>query len=245
MLHYPMYGSEDDSFFDAQTNLTNYCLNLLPSLKGKMILDVGCGNGIQTSYIFEKYAPGYIKAVDINAGNIDIARQEAKMKRIDCVEFGVDNAQFLTTVEDNSVDFLINIESAFHYPEKPFFLKQIHRVLKPGGSFLIADILTTKMKRTRMIDLWKKRMALHHWHLESYNRELPAANLQMVSVYDITPQIIHGFSLYRKWLKDLDRPHFMEDMILRLYYTVHIRLNIYLLKTRRQYCIIVGRKPVN
>lgn len=245
MLHYPMYRSEEDSFFDAQTNLTNYCINLLPSVKGKMLLDVGCGNGIQTNYIFEKYSPGYIKAVDINAGNIDIARQEAEMKRIDRVEFTVDNAHFLATVEDNSADFLINIESAFHYPDKVSFLKQIHRVLKPGGSFLIADILTTRIKGTRVNDSWKKKMALHHWPLESYNRELPAANLQMVCVNDITPQVIRGFSLYRRWLRDLDRPRFIEDVILRLYYTVHIRLNMYLLKTRRQYCVIVGKKPVD
>lgn len=243
MLHYPMYQSEGDSFLDAQTNLTNYCISLLPSVKGKMLLDVGCGNGVQTNYIFEKYAPGYIKAVDISAGNIDVARQEAETKYIDRVEFCVDDAHLLATVEDNSVDFLINIESAFHYPEKAAFFKQIHRVLKPGGSFVIADILTTKINGNRVKDTWEKRMALYHWHLESYNRELPTANLQMLRVYDITSDIIRGFSLYRKWLRDMDRHHFMEDMILRLFYTVHVRLNMYLLRTRRQYCVIVGKKP--
>jgi len=243
MLHYPMYRSEGDSFIDAQTNLTDYCMSLLPSVKGKILLEVGCGNGVQANYIYKKYTPDHFKAVDLNAGILDITRQEAEMKGAEGVEFCVDDAHSLASVEDNSVDILINIESAFHYPEKPEFFRQIYRVLKPGGSFLIADILTTKIKGNRVKDSWKKKMSYHHWPLESYKRELPAANLQDLSFSDITPDTIRGFSCYKRWLRDMDKQHFVEDMILRLYYTVHVRLNIYLLKTRRQYCVIVGRKP--
>ena len=243
MLHYPMYRSEGDSFIDAQTNLTDYCMSLLPSVKGKILLEVGCGNGVQANYIYKKYTPDHFKAVDLNAGILDITRQEAEMKGAEGVEFCVDDAHSLASVEDNSVDILINIESAFHYPEKSAFFRQIYRVLKPGGSFLIADILTTKIKGNRVKDSWKKKMSYHHWPLESYKRELPAANLQDLSFSDITPDTIRGFGCYKRWLRDMDRQHFVEDMILRLYYTVHVRLNIYLLKTRRQYCVIVGKKP--
>lgn len=243
MLHYPMFRSEGDSFIAAQTNLTEYCMSLLPPVAGKMLLEVGCGNGVQAIYISQKYTPDSIKAIDLNAGNIEIARLEAEKKGVEHVEFCVDDAHILSTVEDNSVDFLINIESAFHYPEKAAFLKQIYRVLKPGGSFVIADILTTKIKGNRLKDSWKKRMSFHHWPLESYQKELAGINFQELSISDITPEVIRGFGCYRRWLSDMEKRHIMEDMILKLYYTVHVRLNMYLLRTRRQYCVIVGKKP--
>jgi len=243
MLHYPMYRSERDSFLDAQTNLTDYCMSLLPSVKGKMLLEVGCGNGVQANYILEKYTPEFMKAIDLNAGNIEIARQEAQMKGITRVEFSVDDAHLLDTVADNSVDFLINIESAFHYPQKDAFFSQIQRVLKPGGSFLIADILTKKSRKSRMIGRWRNRMSYHHWPIESYRNALPGANFIALKFSDITSEVIRGFKLYRRWLREMDKRHFLEDLALKIYYTIHVNLNIYLLRTRRQYCVIVGQKP--
>jgi ubiquinone/menaquinone biosynthesis C-methylase UbiE len=243
MLHYPLYRSDQDSFLDAQTNLTDYCISLLPSVEGKVLLEVGCGNGVQANYISEKYTPGRFKAIDLNEDNIKIARQEAETSGIQNVEFCIDDAHQLSTVEDNSVDFLINIESAFHYPEKPDFLQQVYRVLKPGGSFVIADILTTKTRGNKLKDSWKKKMSYHHWPLESYMKELPGANFQAISFSDITPDIIRGFSCYKRWLRDMEKRHVVEDLFLKLYYTIHVRLNMYLLRTRRQYYVMVGKKP--
>lgn len=245
MLHYPLYGSERDSFLDAQTNLTDYCMSLLPSVKGKVLLEVGCGNGVQTNYIFEKYTPAHFKAIDLNADNIEIAKEEAKKKGLEGVEFCVDDALTLASVEDNSVDFLINIESIFHYPEKADFFKQAYRVLKPGGSIVIADILTTNTKENRLKNSWKRKMSYHHWPLESYKRALPEANFQALRYSDITQEVIQGFNCYKRWLRDMEKRHFAEDLFLKLYYTVHVRLNIYLLRTRRQYCVIVGKKMLD
>lgn len=146
MLHYPYYGSDGDSFPESQANLTDYCMSLLPAVNGKKLLEVGCGNGVQAIYLHQKYSPGQIDGIDLNEGNIAIAKKEADCKGIDHLNFSIDDAHILSTVEENSVDFVINIESAFHYPDKALFLNQLYRVLKPGGSFVIADILTLKTR---------------------------------------------------------------------------------------------------
>ena len=148
MLHYPYHVNEGESFFDAQKNLTDYCLSQLPPVRGKNILEIGCGNGVQARYILENYSPSSIIAIDLNSSNIEIANQVAEGKGYDNIKFHVDDAQRLSTIESNSIDYVINIESAFHYPDKPSFFREIKRVLKPGGTYLIADILTTPRRRS-------------------------------------------------------------------------------------------------
>lgn len=243
MLHYPLYVKEGDSFLEAQANLTNYCMSLLPPVREKVLLEVGCGNGVQALYISKKYGPELIKGIDLNHGNIAIARNEAERKGMKGILFNVDDAHDLSTVETDSVDFVINIESAFHYPDKSSFFRQVYRVLKPGGSFVIADILTRGRKRNRLKEYWKKKMSYYHWPMSHYETELPLANFQDVRISDITSQVIRSFRSYRKWLREMKKKHFLEDLIMKLYYTIHVRLNIYLLRTSRQYCVFVGSKP--
>jgi len=244
MLHYPYFGSEGDSFLEAQANLTDYCMSLLPAIRGKEVLEVGCGNGIQAIYLHRKYSPGHIRAIDLNEGNIDIARNEAGNNGIEHVDFSVDDAHQLSTIKDNSVDILINIESAFHYPDKALFLNQVQRVLKPGGTFIIADILTKNKRNSWFKKRWKRNMSFHHWPISRYIQEFPLANFHNISVSDITLEVIRGFSIYRNWLRLMKKRHFVDDLILKIYYTIHARLNMHLLRTNRQYCVFVGSKSI-
>jgi len=207
-------------------------------------LEVGCGNGVQAIYLNQKYSPGHISAIDLNEGNIIIAKKEADRKGIEHLDFFVDDAHYLSTVADNSVDFVINIESAFHYSDKALFLSQIHRVLKPGGGFVIADILTRKSKGNKVKDSWKRKMSYHHWPIARYMKEFPLANFHNVTASDITLEVIKGFSLYKRWIREMKRQHFIEDLILKLFYNMHVRGIIHTLKNIRQYYVFAGTKPV-
>ena len=242
MLHYPYFESTSDSFLEAQANLTDYCMSLLPSVDGKKLLEVGCGNGVQSLYLHEKYSPEHINAIDLNDCNIDIARKEAEKKGIKGIIFQVDDAHHLTTIESNTMDFVINIESAFHYPDKTQFLRQMHRVLKPEGAFVIADILTRNIRNKRLKSRWKRKMSYHHWPLSKYEAELPRAGFQNVNSTDITLKVIRGFACYKRWLREMKKGHFIEDLMLKLYYTIHTRVNMYLLRNRQQYVVFVGAK---
>lgn len=242
MLHYPYHVNEGESFFDAQKNLTDYCMSHLPPVKGKNILEIGCGNGVQARYILDNYSPESIIAVDLNSSNIEIAKKEAQGGTYNNIKFHVDDAQYLSTIESDSIDYLINIESAFHYPDKPSFFREIKRVLKPGGVYLIADILTTPRKRNFIGRYWKNRMNLNHWPQDIYEEELKKAELSIDRFADITPGVIKSFRNYRQWMREIEKRHVLEDTLLKLYYTIHVELNIHLLKKRRRYCVITGVK---
>jgi len=242
MLHYPLYINKSDTFLKAQENLTDHCISGLVSLENKTILEIGCGNGVQTKYILNKYNPKSITGIDLNEENIKIANQEKERRGIKNAHFRVDDAQQLSKFEDDSIDVIINIESAFHYPDKPLFLKQLFRVLKPGGHFLIADILTSHKKKKWFKKSWKKKMVFHHWDQKQYETELAKAKLKITRFEDITSGVTNGFRNYRTWLKDMKKGGFLENQFFKLFYIINARLNIYLLRTKRQYCIFSGIK---
>lgn len=243
MLHYPLFVKETDSFMQAQKNLTDYCISLLKPLKAKEILEIGCGNGIQALYINAGHNPLSITGIDLNKANIDIANSEKAGTNAGNVSFFVGNAQNLTQIESDSIDVLLNIESAFHYPDKVSFLSEVHRVLKPGGEFLIADILSTRKKREGIMKLWGKPMVHHFWNLKRYQQEFLRSELNLEQTVDISRQVRKGWSLYRNWLPKIKMQKLLQNIAFRIFYVINARINIYFLNKRQQYIIFVGSKP--
>jgi ubiquinone/menaquinone biosynthesis C-methylase UbiE len=243
MLHYPLYVNESDSFMQAQKNLTDYCIELLPSLENKEIVEIGCGNGIQALYVKNKYNPSKITGIDLNKANIEIANDERESAKVKNVRFVVDDAQNLTQIPSESVDVLLNIESAFHYPDKSAFLKEVHRVLRPGGYFLIADILSTRKNREGLMKVWGKPMIHHFWNRKRYDAEFQKSELVIHHHEDISQRVKKGWSIYRNWIPKIEMKSFFMNVAFRIFYIVNARLNIYFLHKRQQYFIFVGYKP--
>jgi len=243
MLHFPYYVNENDSFLQSQMNLTDYCASKLNSLEGKSVLEIGCGNGIQAIYIKEKYNPGQMTGIDLEKGNVEIANSEKERRQLENIFFFVSDAQNMTVIESQSVDAVINIESAMHYPDKAMFLREIYRVLKPGASFLIADLLTTKNKGTGVRRFWKKRMSLNHWHKHQYDSGISEANLVLTHNEEITHNVIKGFKSHRRWIRQMNKGSLLSDLVFKLFYIILINWIIFLLRYRRQYYIFVGKKP--
>lgn len=244
MLHYPFFVDESDDFLQAQENLTRYCINSLESLEGKSVLDVGCGNGVQTNFIANHYRPRFITGIDLNRLNVLIANREKTRLDLSRVFFLIDDAQNMKKIDDQSFDVVINIESAFHYPDKQAFLNEVSRVLLPGGRFLIADILTTRRPRYRRGKIWKSKMTLNHWSLDQYMDGLKNARLVVEDTENITDRVIKGFNNYRSYFRQTKKRSLLRTITYRLFYLINIKLNIYLLKTRRQYMIFTGTRPV-
>ena len=245
MLHYPYFKNENDTFSQAQQNLTDYCISLLTTLENKKILEIGCGNGIQAIYVSANYKPLHIIGIDLNNSNIEIANNEKNQSKLNNLSFLVDDAQNLKNIPSNSIDTILNIESAFHYPDKQAFLNEVHRVLKPGGEFLIADILSTRKKREGIMKLWGKQMIYNFWNKKNYDEGFQKSGLIVNFEEDISHQVRKGWSLYRNWLPKIKRKGFFESIAFRLFYYINVKLNVYFLKNRQQYLIFVGQKTVS
>ncbi len=245
MLHYPMEGAQNDTFYKSQANLTDYCISLLGELEQKTLLEIGCGNGVQLKYIHEKAKPAFAYGIDLNRENIQIANDQLKIRKIENMRFMVDDAQKLEHIPSDSIDVVLSIESAFHYPDKEAFMEQVYRVLKPGGKFLVADLVTTKRtKGTGIRKLWKRKMVLHHWSFDRYMEYFNNSRLKLQGSINITDRVVRGFKNYKQWIRESKSSGWLRESLYTVFYTINVAWIRYLFRKRRQYLVFVGTSPV-
>lgn len=102
-------------------------------VKGKDILEIGCGNGYG-GYLLNQLGPKSYIGLDVMEEQIAIARKNHPQ-----YEFLVQDAADLRQFADGSKDMVIIFGVLHHIPEWRKTLDEIARVLKPGGSLFLEE----------------------------------------------------------------------------------------------------------
>lgn len=109
--------------------------------KGQTVLDLGSGAGFDLLIAGEKVGPeGRVIGVDMTPEMVEAARINVAKAGLTHVEVRQGLIEKLP-VEDESVDWVISNCVINLSPEKEKVFGEIARVLKPGGSFSISDIV--------------------------------------------------------------------------------------------------------
>ncbi|CDM95220.1 cyclopropane fatty acyl phospholipid synthase (unsaturated-phospholipid methyltransferase) [Limnospira indica PCC 8005] len=141
-MHHGYYGPEGNRKTErrqAQIDLIEELLKwgLDEGTQTTKILDVGCGIGGSSLYLAEKFN-ARVTGITLSPVQAQRAGDRAAEARLsENVNFQVANALEMP-FEDESFDLVWSLESGEHMPNKIQFLQECHRVLKPGGTFLMA-----------------------------------------------------------------------------------------------------------
>jgi tocopherol O-methyltransferase len=139
-MHHGYYGKAGTYKIDrrqAQIDIIEELLNWSKVERAENIVDVGCGIGGSTLYLTEKFNA---KATGITLSPVQAARASERAKEFNLeskVQFEVADALNMP-FEDNNFDLVWTLESGEHMPDKTKFLHECYRVLKPGGTFIMA-----------------------------------------------------------------------------------------------------------
>lgn len=88
---------------------------------------------------YSKFTPEVIVA-DVNRDMIEVGMKRAKEKNYQRnIKWIIENAENLNSFDDNSVDIVTLSFGIRNFTNIPKSLKEIHRILKPGGRFLCLE----------------------------------------------------------------------------------------------------------
>ncbi len=111
-------------------------VRLLPQTLEVSILDVGVGTGILIEQMLLKNKSAHLFGIDISPEMIKKAKRKFKGKSNVTIALG--SAGKLPH-KDNSFEFVTCVNSFHHHPDSIMSLKEMERVLKPGGKVILSD----------------------------------------------------------------------------------------------------------
>uniref|UniRef100_UPI0037E8AD14 putative methyltransferase DDB_G0268948 n=1 Tax=Semicossyphus pulcher TaxID=241346 RepID=UPI0037E8AD14 len=98
----------------------------------ELAVDVGCGSGQGTVLLAKHFAS--VVGTDISPAQVEVAQQHSKEPNVTYRQCVAEELPFA----DSSVD-LMTAMSAFHWFDRPRFLREAHRVLKPRGCLALLN----------------------------------------------------------------------------------------------------------
>ncbi len=124
----------------------------LPESPHISVLDIGCGNGALLNALSDRIAFG----VGVDESEPILERARKRNSEISSLKFEkIDGPQL--PFADDSFDVVISLMS-FRYLDWDPLLAEIKRVTKPGGKFLVVDMVTVPVKTSEYPRLLKDKL---------------------------------------------------------------------------------------
>ncbi|WP_037346922.1 SAM-dependent methyltransferase [Sciscionella sediminilitoris] len=190
-MHYGYWtGPDDESDFEtAGARLTEMMIDRVGARPTERVLDVGCGPGL----------PGVRLANSSGASLVGISAsgEDVRLANNRAVQDGVagrvsfERADMLALpFPDDSFDHAMALESIVHVPDRVRALREMARVVRPGGRIVLTDFTlcagperSTDANFVRILDSWRAAAPIA---AEDYQGFAEQAGLVLDEVTDIT-----------------------------------------------------------
>lgn len=205
-MNYGYHSNSQPIAFDEKNEPNRYSIQLYHHLvnaveiENKNIIEIGCGRGGGLHYIAQNFPAASAIGIDLNKQAISFCNRHYT---VDGLSFIQGDAQKLS-LKNNICDIVINVESSHRYTDMKAFLKEVSRILNPGGYFLFTDFR-------------------YDYEIEDVKKDLELSGLTVVNENIINKEVIAALELddnrRRKLIKKL-APKFLHKIALNFAGTV-------------------------
>jgi MPBQ/MSBQ methyltransferase len=143
----------------AQERLVNESISLLEVQPQQQVVDVACGKGRSSFFLAMRYPTATIVGVDKLPEQVEIAKTlYSNTLNLSYVSGDAEALPFA----DQSVDRVHCLEAAFHF-DRTQFLREVNRVLKPGGRVVIVDFMWKDASGRQILDTADGKICQEIW----------------------------------------------------------------------------------
>jgi ubiquinone/menaquinone biosynthesis C-methylase UbiE len=126
------------------------------TLHGQRVLEIGCGRGVGSEILLERFLATEVHAFDVDARMVRHARNWLRKRHAaDAVRLFVGDAARIPA-RPESYDAVVDFGAIHHVPDWRAAVAEVRRVLRPGGRFYFLEV------SRRFLDRWVTRTFLDH-----------------------------------------------------------------------------------
>ena len=122
---------------ESHARLVDWGLSHIALHAGDTVLDIGCGGGNTLARMAERVAEGHLVGIDYAETSVEASRAFNAVLiaagRMEILHGSVENLPFV----DGHFDAVVTVESFYFWPNPEECLKEVARVVKKGGTFLL------------------------------------------------------------------------------------------------------------
>jgi predicted methyltransferase len=142
---------------------------------GSQVADIGAGSGYFTAHLSRKVGPsGRVFAVDISDRALDqLARlvESEELENVDVIRGEIDDP----ALPERSLDAVLIVDAYHEMTEYEAMLAGVYKALKPGGRFVILDLVPSDSSAAR-----GRQTANHRLGISLVEREIRAAGFDVI-----------------------------------------------------------------
>jgi len=171
--------------------------------EGEVVLDIGSGGGLDVFLASKKVGPkGRVIGLDMTEQMVKKAKQNAKKGNYTNVKFKLGEAEDIP-VNDNSVDLVMSNCVINLVPNKEKAYREIYRILKPGGRFVISDLVTEKELDESIRNNPEKLIACVGGALtdKAYIRVVKKSGFKNIKILKKSSMIVSGIKVFSETIK--------------------------------------------